>query len=224
MSENSSENAPREAGPRVRVRRRPEEARRQILEAAERRLRSGGPEAIRLQDIARDAGMSHPTILHHFRSRDGLIEALAERVTQRLADDLLAVLRDAPPTEASALEIVERIFAALADTGHARLLAWRALCGPPRTGETRALIGRIVEAVHAHRIELARARGTPEPSREDSAYAVRLAASAMLGDAISGELFSPERGADERTGAPCEADLRFRRWLGRLLVEHLERA
>lgn len=207
-------------GGKGRVRRTPEEARRQILDAAERRLRDGGPEAIRLQDIARDVGVSHPTILHHFRSREGLTRALAERVTRRLADDLLAVLRDAPATEASALEIVERVFAALADTGHARLLAWRALGGAPRSEEARALIGRIVDAVHARRVALARARGRAEPTREDSAYAVRLATSAMLGDAISGELFSPESPA----GAPREADLRFRRWLGRLLLEHLDGA
>ena len=40
----------------TRRRRTAEEARHEILAAAQRRLAEGGPEAIRLQDIARDLG------------------------------------------------------------------------------------------------------------------------------------------------------------------------
>ena len=52
--------------PKKRVRRTKEEAQRVILDAAEERLANGGPEALRLQDIAADVGISHPAILHHF--------------------------------------------------------------------------------------------------------------------------------------------------------------
>src|SRR5262245_66530593 len=100
-----------------RIRRTPEEARRQILDAAERLLAAGGPEAIRLQDIARDVGISHPAILHHFGSRDGLTRALGERAVQRLTDDLLALLRERTSTEGSGREILERALATLGDTG-----------------------------------------------------------------------------------------------------------
>ena len=54
-----------------RIRRTAEEARRLILDAAEKRLAQQGPEGLRLQDIARDIGISHPAILHHFESREG---------------------------------------------------------------------------------------------------------------------------------------------------------
>ena len=60
----------------TRRRRSAAETRDAILEAAERRLVDGGPEAIRLQEIAADAGISHPAILHHFGSREGLVEAM----------------------------------------------------------------------------------------------------------------------------------------------------
>ena len=60
----------------ARTRRSAPEARRAILEAAEKRLREGGPEAVRLQDLARDLGVSHPAILHHFGSREKLIRAV----------------------------------------------------------------------------------------------------------------------------------------------------
>ena len=64
-----------------------------ILDAAEKRLREGGPDAIRLQDIARDVGIAHPTILHHFETRDGLTLALQQRAMQRLEQDLFDVLQ-----------------------------------------------------------------------------------------------------------------------------------
>ncbi|MBV1885644.1 MAG: TetR family transcriptional regulator, partial [Parvibaculaceae bacterium] len=54
------------ARPAKRIRRTAEEARRLILDAAEKRLAEQGPEGIRLQDIAKDIGVSHPAILHHF--------------------------------------------------------------------------------------------------------------------------------------------------------------
>src|SRR5215475_9913245 len=60
-----------------------------ILNAAHRRLIDGGPEAIRLEKIAADAGVSHPAILHHFGSREGLVEAMVLDSLQRLQAQLL---------------------------------------------------------------------------------------------------------------------------------------
>lgn len=202
-----------------RVRRTPEDARRQILDAAERRLAAGGPEAIRLQDIARDVGISHPAILHHFGSRDGLTRALAERAVERLTDDLLAVLRERPAGELGGREIIERVFAALGDTGHARLLAWRALGNPPgqRDPEARATLDQIAEAIHRRRVDLARRRSSPPPPREDTDLVVRLATSTMLGEALTAPIFAPSTGR----GA-SESNRRFRRWLADLLIEHVE--
>ena len=67
-----------------RVRRRPEEAKALILDAAEASMKAGGPAALRLQDVARAAGVSHPTILHHFGSREGLVRALNLRSLEAL--------------------------------------------------------------------------------------------------------------------------------------------
>src|SRR6201996_6803883 len=73
-----------------RVRRRPEEARVQILDAADRIMaKGGGPASLRLQDVARLAGISHPTILHHFGSREGLVRALNLRAVERLTQSTL---------------------------------------------------------------------------------------------------------------------------------------
>ena len=75
-----------------RPRRTAEEAHRRILDATERRLIDGGPEAVRLQDIAADVGISHPGILHHFGSRERLLAALAKRAIGNLERELLAIL------------------------------------------------------------------------------------------------------------------------------------
>ena len=54
------------AGQRRRVRRQPDEARRLILEAAEKRLVEGGPEAVRVQLVAGDLGLTDAAVHHHF--------------------------------------------------------------------------------------------------------------------------------------------------------------
>src|SRR5690606_21428412 len=82
--ESASRPASKPAGKRIR--RPAEEARRLILDAAEVRLAAQGPEGIRLQDIARDVGISHPAILHHFESREGLVRALIARTSKQLRE------------------------------------------------------------------------------------------------------------------------------------------
>ena len=51
-----------------RIRRTAEEARRVILDAAQKRLTDGGPEAIRLQDVARDFNVVLERLTDHFAS------------------------------------------------------------------------------------------------------------------------------------------------------------
>src|ERR1700722_11490401 len=75
-----------------RVRRRPEDARRLILDAAEASMAAAGPAGLRLQDVARAAGVSHPTILHHFGSRKGLVRALNLRTLEDLKTAVIGQL------------------------------------------------------------------------------------------------------------------------------------
>ena len=189
-------------------RRTGEETRRLILAAAQRRLTAGGPEAIRLQDIARDVGVSHPAILHHFGSRDGLLEALERHALDELRRDLLA------HTDEPAAAILDRVSATLGDAGHARLLAWQALSGRMQgDGDGPGLLRELTDAFHAEGAADARAAGRPEPAREDAAFATRLAAVAMFGEALIGPALTRSAGLEDDEAVK----LRFRRWLGRLL-------
>src|SRR5689334_19709953 len=99
--------------------------REKILEAAERHFAESGPAGIRLQEIAADVGVSHPAILHHFKSRAGLVEAVVERAVAKLQDDLVRAFAEAagqPAPDGAAM--LERVFETMADQGQARLLAW----------------------------------------------------------------------------------------------------
>lgn len=202
-----------------RRRRSAEQAQRAILEAAEKRLREGGPEAVRLQEVARDLGVSHPAILHHFGSREGLMRALAGHVVARLETELLAGLR-AAASQTTVLELIERVFESLGDAGQARLLAWRALSGdepPPGSGGGPKLLGALAELVHERRSALARELGRAAPPREDSEFVVWLAAAATLGDGVAGPVFDRSFGRGSEAAATRR---RFRAWLARLLVSH----
>src|ERR1700738_4398255 len=90
-----------------RARRTPEEARRLILETAQQLIARAGPEGLRLQEIAAAAGISHPLILHHFGSREGLVRALTQQAVAELRDKLVAAMGSA---EYSVEELVHRGF------------------------------------------------------------------------------------------------------------------
>src|SRR5438067_904808 len=91
-----------------RIRRTAEEARSLILDAAEKVTRAQGPASLRLQDVAREAGVSHPTILHHFGSREGLMQALNARTMDQLTRDVI----DGMATTGSGEDGIARTFAA----------------------------------------------------------------------------------------------------------------
>lgn len=200
----------------ARTRRSAPEARRLILEAAAKRLREGGPEAVRLQDVARDLGISHPAILHHFGSREGLMDALAVHVATSLEAEIMEALR-AAESEETILDVLERVFETIGDARHARLLAWSALAGEAPADSGRRGLAAIVALVHERRCEAARAEGRPAPPREDSEFMVRLAASALLGDGLAGATLDYGFGHGRGDGSVRR---RFRAWLARLLVAH----
>ncbi|RMD71924.1 MAG: TetR/AcrR family transcriptional regulator, partial [Gammaproteobacteria bacterium] len=56
-----------------------------ILEAAEALFAERGFDAVSLSDIAQKAGMAKSSILHHFRSKEGLYLAVLKRACERSA-------------------------------------------------------------------------------------------------------------------------------------------
>jgi AcrR family transcriptional regulator len=204
-----------------RARPEPGHARDAILEAAERRLREAGPAAIRLQDVAAEVGVSHPAVLHHFGSREGLVRAVVTRAIAKLQEDLARALAgQLEKGRPDGAALFERVFEVLFEEGHARVLAWLLLSGedPFADEATRAGWERIAEVTHAMRV--AGTKGRRKPSYEDTRFTIVLSALALFGQAIAGRStfaaagFEPTRAVERR----------FREWLAALLARHLKGA
>ena len=193
-----------------RIRRTAEDARRQILDAAEARLARTGPAGIRLQDVAADLGISHPVILHHFGSREGLIRALTQRAVVELKDRLIDVLRTADVETESILGDVFNTFRG----GLAQRLAWLAVAGADEDHEQHATVmSELVRTVHEGRVAAAAPGVTIDET--DTRSIVYLVTAAAFGDAIFGARLRKSAGlsADD-VGA-------FQHWFAELLHEHM---
>ena len=201
------------AGKIKRVRRTAEEARRVILDAAERRLAEHGPEGIRLQDIAADVGISHPTILHHFESREGLVVALTQRTLEQLRGDLFTAFTGPHARDADMHPILDRVFDVLSRQGHARLIGWMILSGAIRQSPEQGLLRDLTDLIHPMRVEESRKRGLPAPDRDDTLFIVMLGAVAAFGDGLFGPMVRRAAGVTDET----QIAERFRAWFAELL-------
>jgi AcrR family transcriptional regulator len=194
-----------------RIRRTAEDARRQILDAAEARLAQVGPAGIRLQDVAADLGISHPVILHHFGSREGLIRALTQRAIVELKDRLVGALRGG---EVPAGNLLGDVFNAFRG-GLAQRLAWLAITSTIEDQVHDEVTLEIVRTVHQMR-QAAAPPGTVV-DEDDTKSVVYLVSAAAFGDAIFGAELRQRSGL----ATDPEASGRFQRWLADLLHEHL---
>jgi AcrR family transcriptional regulator len=209
---------PRKKTSAPRRRRTAEEARREILDAAEQQLGKAGPDSIRLQDVARAVGMSHPTVLHHFGSRDELVRAVVERAFETLSSELVGAFAmvDIDIGERGTERLLDRVAVTLGERGFARLLAWLLLSGKGLPeGAPTSPIRRVAEAAHEHR---RRQRGARAGDYEDTLFVTLLVALISFGDAIVGEQLRSNAGL----GSDGDAARRFRSWLAKLIVEHVE--
>jgi AcrR family transcriptional regulator len=193
-----------------RVRRAPEEARRLILDAAEKIGGATGPAGLRLQDVAREAGVSHPTILHHFGSREGLIRALNDRAAQELTRSLLGRMSDG----ASDGKGIAEVFAAYRG-GLAERTVWLLQSGAMPEPGASPLLAEVLAAMQAERARHARPGHAPDIA--DSRNLLNLVAVAALGDALIGARLRAGSGAPEP-----EASRDFEKFLAGLVSDFLK--
>ena len=196
---------------RRRTRLSADDAREAILTAAATRLLAVGPDGLRLQEIAKDVGVSHPTVLHHFGNRDALVAAVVVRAQAALQRDLLACFVDLEGEPERLAEVaLARVDEALRTNGHARVLAWLALSDfeAPADTHLRQL---------AHVLERAQSfTGT----HDDARFTVLLASATMFGIALLGRPLVEELGFTD----PDQVLERFRVWFARMVAAHLTRS
>ena len=76
----------------VRITRKREQARREILELAQSIMNESGPEAITLTSVAAGLGMTKQSLYHYFSSKEALIRALVATLLDQEIDALLAAV------------------------------------------------------------------------------------------------------------------------------------
>ena len=180
-----------------RRRRTPEEAKREALASARKLLLQGGPEAVTLAAIAKEIGVTHAALLHHFGSAAGLQSELIAMMVQDLGNALGALVSRLRTDRGAPLEVVSEVFRAFSEGGAARLAAWVALSGDLSHLEPiRAAVVDLVDAVGE------RLGDTDGQTRSRVSAAVLLIAVSAFGDALIG---APLR---EMLGRPDDATRR----------------
>ena len=118
-----------------------------ILVIAGKRLETHGIRGLNIKDIAQDAGINHGTLLHHFGSAEGMRTALLTNLTAALIADMSAILNSDAPADTIFMEL----FRLMSQSGHNKLLAWRALedaeYSPLTEGPSEKLIQQILDGV-----------------------------------------------------------------------------
>jgi AcrR family transcriptional regulator len=112
-----------------RLRRKPEDVRSDALQAARRLLLTAGPDAITLPAVAKELGMAHGNITHHFGSMAALHAALVDLMARELAASVLDAVRQLRDGAAKPVEVVDAVFNAFGSQGAGRLISWLASTG-----------------------------------------------------------------------------------------------
>lgn len=196
-----------------RIRRSPADARDVILAAAEAGMAASGPAGLRLQEVAKAAGVSHPTILHHFGSREGLIQALNLKTIEQLKTVLLNVMSAGPSTSK---DPIASVFAAYRD-GLAQRMVWLMQSQAPMGAVGLPAFDELVEALHAMRLRMAGLNQNFDIA--DTRAIVHLTTIAAFGDAILGKRLRRAPDGDEEAARRTW----FEDWFSEMLNVYMTR-
>ncbi len=166
-----------------RLRRTPQQARQELLDAAERVFGEFYPDQVGLKEIAREAGVSHALVTHYFGTYAGLVEATLERRIRGLREEIIHKLRIAGAISRPG-ELLGMLFEALRDPVHLKLVKW--LVASDRVATARAFAFQD-QGLQAIAVEVANAV-IARPERETIAtieVALLAAVSAAYGYALN---------------------------------------
>jgi len=107
------------------VRRSPEEAKAKILEACAKILREEGPEALKLDRIAKVSGYTSPVALHHFGSASNVKKALILQMMENMLKDLNLIIQESGERREAMWDIaIEELFDFYKDPVYIKLITW----------------------------------------------------------------------------------------------------
>lgn len=154
---------------KARVRRSPEAAKVLFLKCAEELLVSQGLAAVQMRAVARSANVTDAAVAHHFRNRDGLLEALMNQVAAKVRGAIGAAA-EAWTGEASTVLQLVSILDDLYSKGYAELAqalysaGWRETGSPILNPVAETLIATNQKSNHRCRRHKARTRDAPHGS------------------------------------------------------------
>ncbi len=191
----------------TRRRRTPDEAKREILETAERLLAESGPAAVNVRAVAARIGMTDAGVHHHFGSREQLLQALLRHGGRRLRAVIETTLSSWLDDEAQ----LEQLIASLSDVyrrGFAELAASLHAAGWRDRGV--GLFEPVVEALHQRRRD-------PSAPIGETRLAVAALHQALAVEPLYGAIFRRSAGV---TGRSAHDPAPTYRWW----AEHLRRS
>ncbi|WP_068021420.1 TetR/AcrR family transcriptional regulator [Nocardia mexicana] len=170
----------------ARVRRKPDEAKRLILEAASRLLAAGGPAAVQVRAVAAEVGVSDAAVNHHFGTREQLLEALLRFGGATLKAELDGVVGAWAEGPVDPATLVHTLAALYAD-GYAELALALHRSGWRDTG--LGMLDDVVDRLHAQAREQCAGTGRTPPSREEVQVTVAALHQAVAMDPLFGDEF-----------------------------------
>jgi AcrR family transcriptional regulator len=124
--------------------RRRRDTRDRILDAALAVLRRDGVKRFSQPEVARAAGVSQSLLTHHFPKKANLVEAVADRFVDRVAEGLAGLTTKGPTSRERGLEL---LLEWITDPRHMRLFAGVVL-EAETDASLRAALARNVERMH----------------------------------------------------------------------------
>ncbi|MGD0866157.1 MAG: TetR family transcriptional regulator [Rhizomicrobium sp.] len=188
------------AVPSVRRRRTPAEARSETLAAARKLLLEEGPDAVTLQRLAGELGMTHSNLLHHFGSAGELQSALMAMMVRDLTVAVEGAVSHLKSDAGAPRALVDMVFDAFDKGGAGKLAAWIAVSGNVEHLET---IGKAVNSL-VQGVESKFARDSGD-THIGVTSAVLFLALMAFGDAVIGtalkDMLERERAAPRKIAA-----------------------
>lgn len=183
-----------------------EDAREAILVAAEKIVVEVGPAGLRISAVAKQAGMAHPNIIHHFGSREGLLEALAEKIGTRATERITnAIAQALQAKEEDRVQAMTHVLDTAYPDDEGKAAVWMHLSGAESS--LRQNMQRIVGLAHQLRETVSK-----DVDLEHTNRLVMLVTLALIGEVVSGE------GIGEALGYAKDNPAHFRQWLAEILL------
>ena len=182
-----------------------EEARESILQAAEDIVVEVGPAGLRISAVAKKANMAHPNIIHHFGSRQGLLNALAERVGHRATDRITQALMEAVQADDNSRHAAMKKVLDMAYPGdEGKAAVWLHLSGAESS--IKPHMQKIAEVSHQLRKSI-----SDDVELKNTNRLVMLVTLALIGEVVSGDALKEAFEENDQEDG-------FRDWLAQLLL------